>query len=35
VIEANGLELVGIERRSAPVRTGPADHAAYDLLLRE
>ena len=34
VIEANGFALVGIERQSAQLRTGPADHAAYDLLLR-
>lgn len=33
VIEATGFALVGVERRSAPVRTGWADHAAYDLLL--
>ncbi len=33
VIEANGFELVGIERSSALTRTGRDDHAAYDLLL--
>lgn len=32
VIEANGFRLVGVEHRSVAIRTGLADHAAYDLL---
>jgi RimJ/RimL family protein N-acetyltransferase len=32
VIEANGFRLVGIERQSVLIRTGLADHAAYELL---
>ncbi len=32
VIEANGFRLIGIERQSVQIRTGLADHAAYDLL---
>ena len=32
VIEANGFRLVGIERQAVLIRTGLADHAAYELL---
>lgn len=33
VIEANGFRLIGIERQSVAIRTGLADHAAYELLV--
>ena len=32
VIEANGFRLVGVERQAVRIRTGYADHAAYELL---
>lgn len=35
VIEANGFRLVGIEHQSVAIRTGQADHAAYELLREE
>ena len=35
VIEANGFRLIGVERQSVQIRTGLADHAAYDLLAED
>jgi len=35
VIESCGFRLIGIERQAVEIRTGLADHAAYDLLAEE